>query len=77
MDTFKREQAQDSSPLVTQCATDVMKFHKRTTDLLACEHLLCRGRGRPQQEGYLGKYKKSNTLLIHNSNIILKDLLGW
>ena len=34
METFKREQVQDSSPLVTQCATDVMKFHERTTDLL-------------------------------------------
>ena len=32
---FKREQARDSSPLVTQCATDVMKFHERITDLLA------------------------------------------
>ena len=35
MDTFKREQGRESSPLLSQCATDVMKFHERTTDLLA------------------------------------------
>ena len=35
MDKFKTEQARDSSPLVTQCATDVMKFPERITDLLA------------------------------------------
>ena len=35
LDTFKREQARESSPLVSQCASEVMNFHERTTDLLA------------------------------------------
>ena len=35
LEEFKAEQALDSSPLVTQCATDVMKVKKRITDLLA------------------------------------------
>ena len=34
MDTFKKEKGRESSPLVSQCASEVMKFHERTTDLM-------------------------------------------
>ena len=35
LDTFKKEQARESSPLVFQCASEVMTYHGRITDLLA------------------------------------------
>ena len=34
VDIFKKEQDRDSSPLLVQCASEVLTFHGRITDLL-------------------------------------------